>query len=35
MEWSAMVYILLVVFTVGFALCIRNREYVPMHVKGA
>lgn len=35
MEWSAMVYILLVVFTVGFALFIRNREYVPMHVKGA
>lgn len=35
MEWSALVYILLVVFTVGFALVIRNREYVPMHIKGA
>ncbi len=34
MEPSVLVYILLTIITVAFALCIHNRDYVPGHISG-
>ena len=34
MEWSASVYLILIAVTVGFGLCVDNREYVPGHIRG-
>ena len=34
MEQSAMVYIMLTILTVGFALCIDNKEYVSYYISG-
>lgn len=34
MEASALVYIMLTIVTIGLALCIDNREYVPQYISG-
>lgn len=34
MEISALLYVMLTVVTVGFALLIQNKEYVPQHING-
>lgn len=34
MESSALVYIILTIVTIGLALCINNKEYVPFYISG-